>query len=431
MRCLHINILSIIFTLVTAVAVSHSHVAHAHDIASVQNINNDTVNAQSLPPIDSQPMPSSCIATSDCYSLAPESSCAATTNDISNSSSSFVTPCSLCSSLYRFGAAPRICSPSTATCTCAGGSPDAVSEFSVGLRPHLATLTATSVMEHGSSAIECQWHFQTLQGDEENPCQQQQQELLLRGVKSSTRLVLQVAIDSAALVSLFRSRHPRALMLMEPGVDDIAAAEGDGLSLPCELCLIFFNSAASSCFPLMLPVFGHAHELITASAPFEFSQHWKQLHGQSAQFELISAGAHTVSLGTSHVVTLNVPDAINRSKYIDAFAQAASLHHRAVLKNSLIDRLPLPVGDSRFLSPLPPLRTFGDFNVEGLVLPTHRAVAVCIVGETRNFFEDGALTAQLVRENIGSSVSQLMLVLWILLLFSFMSFCRFLLSITF
>jgi len=122
----------------------------------------------------------------DCYSLAPESRCAATING----SSSFVTPCSLCSSRYRFGAAPRVCSSSTATCTCAGGSTDTVSEFSVGLRPHVATLTATSVMEDGGSAVECQWHFQTLQGDEEDACQQQQQELLLRGVRSSTRLVL-------------------------------------------------------------------------------------------------------------------------------------------------------------------------------------------------------------------------------------------------
>lgn len=286
----------------------------------------------------------------------------------------------------------------------------------------MATLTATSVMEDGGSAVECQWHFQTLQGDEEDACQQQQQELLLRGVRSSTRLVLQVAIDSAALVSLFSSSHPSAMILMEPGADDVAATQGDDLGLHCELCLILFNSAASSCFPLVLPVSSRAHELITASAPFEFPQHWKQLHGQSAQFELISAGAHTVTLGASHVITLNVPDAINRSKYIDAFAHAASLHHRAVLKNSLVDRLPLPVGDSRFLSPLPPLRTFGDFKVEGLVLATRRAVAVCIVGETRNFFEEGALTAQLIRENIGSSVSPSLPIMWIL---PFIYFCRF------
>lgn len=146
--------------------------------------------------------------------------------------------------------------------------------------------------------------------------------------------------------------------------------------------------------------------LVTASSSFEFLEHWKQLHGQSAQLELISAGAHAVSLGTSHVIILDVPDAINRSKYISEFSLASSLHDRAVLKNSLVSRLPLAVGDRRFLSPLPPLHKFGHFRVEGLVLPARRAVAMCIVGETRNFFEDDALTAKLIRDNIGSAVSR-------------------------
>jgi hypothetical protein len=388
-----------------ALAMIHPPRAYAHDIASVRNVNNETANAQLLPPHQSYSIPSSCIASSDCYSLAPESMCIASIVDAVKGSSSYVTPCSLCSSQYRFGAAPRVCAPSTATCTCTGESKGAVSEFSVGLRPHLATLVATSTMQNGGRYVDCEWQFQTLQGDDENQCQQEQRRLLSRGGSSTTHLVLQVAIDAAALSALFKNDDPRALMLMEPSVDDVSEHEGDSESLLCELCMILLNSVASSCFRVFLPVIRHPHELIHASASFMFGEHWDSLRGQSAQIELISAGAHTVTLGVSHVITLNIPDAINRSKYITAFSLAPSLHHRAVLKNSLVQRLPLPIGDVRFLSALPPLRTFGQFQVEGLVLPTRRAVAVCIVGESRNFFEDGALTAQLIRDNIGSAVS--------------------------
>jgi hypothetical protein len=152
-------------------------------------------------------------------------------------------------------------------------------------------------------------------------------------------------------------------------------------------------------------MFSDPVEFFTASVHFEFPVHWKQLHGQSAQFELVSAGAHTVLLGASHIIILNVPDAINRSQYIGLFSSAPSLYHRAVLKSSLVDRLPPPIGDTKFSFPVPPIRKLGDFHVEGIVLPSRRAVAMCIVGETRNFFEDGALTAQLIRDNVGSAVS--------------------------
>ena len=403
-----ISLPSIIFM---AAAVLQLFVSRAHDIASVENINNDTVNAQSLPPNDIRLMPSLCTVTSDCYSLDPQSSCIATINDAFRGSSSYVTPCSLCPSRYRFGAAPRVCAPSTAICTCAGASTgsstdsSAVFEFSIGLRPHLATLVATSIMEDGGHTIACEWQFQTLLGDEESDCQQHQQQLLLRGVGSSTRLALQISLDTAALVSLFRNRHPRVMMLMEQDLDDSSARKGDGEYLPCELCLILLNTAVSSCVSLSLPVIGNPLEFFTANAIFDFSVHWRQLHGMSAQFEIISAGSHPFLLGSSHVMILNVPDAINRSKYISQFSSAPSLHHRAVLKSSLVDRLPKPVGDTRFLFPLPPIQTMGNFQVEGLLLPTRRAVAMCIVGETRNFFEDGALTAQLIRDNIGSAVS--------------------------
>ena len=388
-------------------AMMHSSRTYAHDIASVRNANNDSSNAQLLPPHQSHSVPSSCIVSSDCYSLAPESSCIATIVDAFRGSSTYVTPCSLCSSQYRFGAAPRVCEPSTAICTCAGDSSDPVSDFSVGVRPHLATLTATSAVseQDGSRTIECEWHFQTLQGDEENDCQQEQRRLLSRGSSSTTQLLLQVAIDAAALSSMFKKGDPRALIMTVPGVDDVSEHEGDGAGLLCDMCLILLNSVASACFRFLLPVIRHPHELITASASFTFSQHWSTLQGQSAQIELISAGAHSVTLGVSHVITLNIPDCINRSNYITAFALAPSLHHRAVLKNSLVERLPLPIGDTQFAYPLPPWRVFGDFQVAGLVLPTRRAVAVCIVGESRNFFEDGALTAQLILENIGSAVS--------------------------
>lgn len=383
----------------------------AHDIASVQNINNETVSAQLLPPNQIQPLPSFCTVSSDCYSLDPESNCIATIHDVLKGNSSYVTPCSLCSSQYRFGAAPRVCLLSTAICTCASASagsslhPDAVSEFSVGLRPHLATLVATSTTELDGRAVACEWQFQTLRGDEENDCRQGQQQQLKHGGSSSTRLTLQIAIDTSALVSLFNIRHPRVLMLMEPGVDEPAAQQGDDGALHCQLCLILLSTVASACVSLHLPMFSNPVEFITASVHFEFPVHWKQLHGQSAQFELVSAGAHTVLLGASHVIILNVPDAINRSQYISLFSSAPSLYHRAVLKSSLVDRLPPPIGDTKFSFPVPPIRKLGDFHVEGIVLPTRRAVAMCIVGETRNFFEDGALTAQLIRDNVGSAVS--------------------------
>jgi hypothetical protein len=260
-------------------------------------------------------------------------------------------------------------------------------------------------MEDNGHAITCEWQFQTLNGDEESGCQRHQQQLMLRGVSSTTRLALQIATDTAALVTLFRNRHPRVFMLMEPGLDDPAAQHGDGDVLPCELCIMVLGTASSSCVLLNLPVISNAIEFFTATVVFEFPVHWKQLHAQSAQFELVSAGAHTVLLGISPVVVLNIPDAINRSKYIDDFSRAPTLHHRAVLKSSLVNRLPPPVGDTRFLFPLPTIRTFGDFQVEGLLLPTRRAVAMCIVGESRNFFEDGALTAQLIRDNVGTAVS--------------------------
>ena len=100
----------------------------------------------------------------------------------------------------------------TAICTCAGDSSDPVSDFSVGVRPQLATLTATSAVseQDGSQTIECEWHFQTLQGDEENDCQQEQRRLLSRGSSRITQLLLQVAIDAAALSSMFK-KGDRAL----------------------------------------------------------------------------------------------------------------------------------------------------------------------------------------------------------------------------
>ena len=401
---------SISLAFVVLMAVAMFHVVFTHDIASVRNANADTVTAQLLPPLTGQLTPSSCISTSDCYTLAPESHCVAASDDRFNSTSSYVTLCSLCPSQYRFGAAPRVCAPS-ATCMCAGSAAaaGAISEFSVGLRPHLATLVATSAIEDDGRVIECDWQFQTLQGDEETPCQQLQQQLLSqsRDLRSRTRIALQVTIDAAALFTLFKNRHSHAMMLMDPSVDDVAAYQGGAEGVPCELCLILLNSASSpSCFHFQLPMATAPDGLVTASSSFEFLEHWKQLHGQSAQLELISAGAHAVSLGTSHVIILDVPDAINRSKYISEFSLASSLHDRAVLKNSLVSRLPLAVGDRRFLSPLPPLHKFGHFRVEGLVLPARRAVAMCIVGETRNFFEDDALTAKLIRDNIGSAVSR-------------------------
>ena len=399
-----------ISVLIAAAVLQVFSAACAHDIGNVHNTNNDTMNADMLPPHESGLKPSFCTATSDCYSLSPESSCVAAIDNAMKGSSSYVTPCSLCFSQYRFGAAPRVCALSSATCTCAAASTATstrvdASEFSVGLRPNLATLVATSTMEDNGRAIACDWQFQTLQGDEESACQQHQQQLLLRGVSSTTRLSLQIATDTAALVSLFKNRHPRAVILLEPGLDDAAAQHGNDNVLPCELCMMLLNTAASSCVSLYLPVITNPIEFFTATVLFEFPVHWKQLHAQSAQFELVSAGAHAVLLGISHVIILNVPDAINRSKYISEFSRAPSLHQRAVLKSSLVDRLPPPVGDSRFLFPLPTIRTFGDFQVEGLLLPTRRAVAMCIVGETRNFFEDGALTAQLIRDNIGTAVS--------------------------
>jgi hypothetical protein len=398
--------MSLATVLFAAVAMLHLCLVLAHDIASVRNMNSDTTTAQFLAPQEGQLPPSSCISTSDCYSLAPESRCVAAGSGGLTSTPSHI-PCSLCPSLYRFGAAPRVCAPSTATCACAGNaaSADAISEFSIGLRPHLATLVATSIMEDDAHVVECDWQFQALQGDEENPCQQLQKQLLSRGVRSRTRLSLQVTIDAAALAALFKDGHPHTATLMQPGADDFAANHAGGEGLPCELCLILLNSALSpSCFQFMLPIITHPDGLVTASSSFEFFEHWQQLHGQSAQLELISAGAHTFSLGTSHVIILDVPDAINRSKYISAFSLASSLHERAVLKNSLVSRLPPPVGDRRFLFPLPPLHPFGHFQVDGLQLPVRRAVAMCIVGETRNFFDDGALTAQLIRDNIGSAV---------------------------
>jgi hypothetical protein len=422
-------------TFMAAAALQLFVVARAHDIASVQNINNDTISAQSLPPIGSGLMPSLCTVTSDCYSLDPPSRCIATINDALQGSSSYVTLCSLCSSRYRFGAAPRVCAPSTATCTCAAAStvsstdPSAVFEFSVGLRPHLATLVATSIMGDGSRTIACEWQFQTLLGDEQSECQQHQQQLLLRGFSSSTRLSIQTSIDTAALVSLFTNQHPRVLMLMEQDLDDSSAPQGDGKFLPSELCLMLLNTATSSCVSLNLPVISNPLEFFTATVVFDFSVHWMQLHGLIAQLELVSAGSHTFLLGTSHVIILNVPDAINRSEYISQFSNAPSLHHRAVLKSSLVDRLPTPVGDARFLFPLPPIKTLGDFQVEGLLLPTRRAVAMCIVGETRNFFEDGALTAQLIRDNIGSAVSCCQL--WRVFIFIFIQSCRSALLTTF
>jgi hypothetical protein len=262
---------------------------------------------------------------------------------------------------------------------------------------------AASAVEGDEQSVECKWQFQTLQGDEESDCQQRQRQLLSRGLSSRTRLDLQVAIDATVIASFLRNRHPHALRLLELVDDDAMLHQGEGL--PCELCLIVLNSVSPSCVRILLPITSNARELITAAMSFEFSQHWQDLHGRSAQFELISAGAHSVTLGSSHVVTLDIPDAINRSKYISAFAVAPSLYHRAQLKNSLVNRLPPPVGSSRFLYPLPPWRSFSDFRVEGLILPTRRAVAMCIVGETRNFFEDGALSAQLIRDNIGMAVT--------------------------
>jgi hypothetical protein len=400
-----ISLPTAVFTAFTAL---HLYFVFAHDIASVRNLNHDTANAQFLAPQDSQLLPSSCISSSDCYSLAPESHCVAAHHGRLNTSMTYVTRCSLCPSKYRFGAAPRVCAPSTATCACAGGTAaaDAISEFSVGLRPHVATLVATATMQDDGRVSECEWQFQTLLGDEENPCQQLQRQLLSRGIRSRTRVALQVTIDAAALAALIKDGHPHAVTLMDPGADDFAANHASAEGVPCELCLILLNSAsAPSCFQFVLPIITHPEGLVTASSSFEYFEHWTVLQGQSAQLELLSAGAHTVSLGMSPVIVLDVPDAINRSKYINAFSLASSLHDRAVLKNSLVSRLPPPVGDRRFLSPLPQFQPFGHFHVQGLQLPTRRALAVCIVGETRNFFEDDALTAKLIRDNIGSAVS--------------------------